>query len=50
MTDLRFARIRSDRPLLEQARIVSRDLAGAPGPLQDAVDVLFAETDPDALA
>jgi len=49
-TDLHFARIRLDRPLLEQARTVSRELAGVPGPLQDAVDVLFAETDPDALA
>jgi ATP-dependent DNA helicase RecG len=50
VTDLHFAHIRRDRSLLEQARIVSRDLAGVPGPLQDAVDVLFAETDPDALA
>ena len=49
-TDLHFAHIRSDRKLLERARIVSRELAVAPGPLQDAVDVLFAETDPDALA
>jgi ATP-dependent DNA helicase RecG len=50
VTDLHFAHIRRDRALLEQARTVSRDLAGVPGPLQDAVDVLFAETDPDALA
>ncbi len=50
VTDLHFAHIRRDRRLLEQARIVSRDLAGMPGPLQDAVDVLFAETDPQALA
>jgi ATP-dependent DNA helicase RecG len=49
-TDLHFARIRLDRPLLEQARTVSRELAGIAGPLQDAVDALFAETDPDALA
>jgi ATP-dependent DNA helicase RecG len=50
VTDLHFAHIRRDRQLLEQARIVSRELAGVPGPLQDAVDLLFAETDPDALA
>jgi ATP-dependent DNA helicase RecG len=49
-TDLHFAHIRRDRPLLEHARIVSRDLAGTPGPLQDAVDALFAETDPNTLA
>jgi len=49
-TDLHFAHIRRDRALLEQARTLSRNLAGLPGPLQDAVDALFAETDPDALA
>jgi ATP-dependent DNA helicase RecG len=49
-TDLHFAHIRHDRQLLEQARTVSRELAGEPGPLQDAVDALFAETDPDTLA
>jgi ATP-dependent DNA helicase RecG len=49
-TDLHFAHIRRDRTLLEQARIVARDLAGDAGPLQDAVDALFAETDPNALA
>jgi ATP-dependent DNA helicase RecG len=50
VTDLHFAHIRRDRQLLERARTVSLELAGVPGPLQDAVDVLFAETDPDTLA
>jgi ATP-dependent DNA helicase RecG len=49
-TDLHFAHIRNDRPLLERARTVARELDVQEGPLQDAVDALFAETDPDALA
>jgi ATP-dependent DNA helicase RecG len=49
-TDLHFAHIRNDRPLLERARTVARELDAYDGPLQDAVDALFAETDPDALA
>jgi ATP-dependent DNA helicase RecG len=50
LSDLRFAHIRLDRPLLERARAVSAELAGAPGPLEDAVDALFSGTDPDALS
>ena len=49
-TDLHFAHIRLDRPLLERARTVSRELAVLPDVLEDAVDALFAGTDPDALA
>jgi len=49
-TDLHFAHIRFDRQLLEQARIVARELPSEEGPLQDAVDELFGEADPDALA
>jgi ATP-dependent DNA helicase RecG len=49
-TDLHFAHIRNDRPLLERARTVAHELDLQDGPLQDAVDALFAETDPDALA
>jgi ATP-dependent DNA helicase RecG len=49
-TDLHFAHIRLDRPLLERARTVSRELAVLPEVLDDAVDALFAGTDPDALA
>ena len=50
LSDLRFARIRSDRPLLERARAAVGELASRAGPLQDEVDALFAGTDPDALA
>jgi ATP-dependent DNA helicase RecG len=49
-TDLHFAHIRLDRGLLERARTVSRELAALPVVLEDAVDALFAGTDPDALA
>jgi ATP-dependent DNA helicase RecG len=48
MSDLHFAHIRRDRPLLERARAVSATLAVEPGPLQDAVDELFAGADIDA--
>jgi ATP-dependent DNA helicase RecG len=50
LSDLRFAHIRLDRSLLERARAVSVELAGAPGPLEDAVDALFSGTDPDTLS
>src|SRR3954465_5010695 len=49
-TDLHFAHIRLDRPLLERARAVSRELAVLPEVLDDAGDALCAGTDPDALA
>jgi ATP-dependent DNA helicase RecG len=49
-SDLRFARIRHDRPLLEHARDVARRLPEPTGPLADAVDALFAEADPESLA
>jgi ATP-dependent DNA helicase RecG len=49
-TDLHFAHIRFDRKLLEQARLVARELPAEDGPFQDAVDELFRGTDPDALA
>ncbi|MDX6442104.1 MAG: ATP-dependent helicase RecG, partial [Gaiellaceae bacterium] len=47
-TDLHFAHIRHDRNLLERARAVSLELASSPGPLQDAVDALFAGADIEA--
>jgi len=50
LSDLRFARIRSDRGLLERARAIVGEVASVSGPLQDEVDALFAGTDPDALA
>ena len=48
LSDLRFAHLRRDRDLLEQARAAA-PLVG-PGPLHDAADSLFAEIDPEALA
>ncbi len=48
ISDLRFAHIRRDRRLLERARAFSAELAAAPGPLQDAVDALFAGADLEA--
>src|SRR3954451_9631400 len=45
LSDLHFAHIRRDRALLERAREVSRGLPVEPGPLQDAVDELFAGVD-----
>jgi ATP-dependent DNA helicase RecG len=49
-SDLRFARIRHDRPLLEHAREVARALGEPPAPLGDAVDELFGAADPESLA
>jgi ATP-dependent DNA helicase RecG len=49
LSDLRFAKLRDDRPLLERARTAAAELRDD-GPLADAVDALFAGTDPDALA
>ena len=45
MSDLRFANLRGDRPLLEEARKEAAGLVSASGPLQDAVDALFAGAD-----
>src|SRR5215470_840722 len=50
LSDLRFARLRADRDLLERARELARDLAGEDGPWQDETDRLLAATDPAALA
>jgi ATP-dependent DNA helicase RecG len=50
VSDLRFARLRLDRPLLERARAVAQTLGEPPGVLLDAVDELFGETDPEALS
>jgi len=48
LSDLRFAHLRRDRDLLEQARAAAPSVG--PGPLHDAADSLFAEIDPEALA
>ena len=45
MSDLRFANLRADRPLLEEARKAAAVLVTTSGPLQDAVDALFAGAD-----
>jgi ATP-dependent DNA helicase RecG len=50
LSDLRFARLRRDRPLLERAREAARGAGAEPGPLQDLADALFAEIEPEALA
>ena len=49
-SDLRFADLRGDRPLLERARAVAPGLVGLAGPLQDEVDELFAGADAASLA
>jgi ATP-dependent DNA helicase RecG len=48
LSDLRFAHVLRDRDLLERARAASREVG--PGPLQDAVDEVFAEVEPETLA
>ncbi|MEP6977925.1 MAG: ATP-dependent DNA helicase RecG [Thermoleophilia bacterium] len=50
LSDLKFAKLRSDRPLLERARAVARELGDVTGPLADEVDAMFAATDPSGLA
>jgi ATP-dependent DNA helicase RecG len=50
VSDLRFARLRLDRPLLERARAVAQELGDVPAPLATAVDELFAGVEPNALA
>jgi ATP-dependent DNA helicase RecG len=45
LTDFRFAKLRADRDLLEQAREVAERLVDYNGPLNDEVERLFAEHD-----
>jgi ATP-dependent DNA helicase RecG len=45
LTDFRFAKLRADRDLLEQAREVAEELVDYEGPLNDAVEKLFADYD-----
>jgi ATP-dependent DNA helicase RecG len=47
---LRFARLRADRALLEQARTLAAALAGSDGPWNDAADALLEGADPSLLA
>jgi ATP-dependent DNA helicase RecG len=45
LTDLHFAHLRKDRPLLERARALADELVDAHGPLHDEVERLFAGRD-----
>lgn len=45
LSDLKFAKLRADRPLLERARAAAQELGDATGPLADEVDRVFAGTD-----
>src|SRR5215208_1509764 len=44
-SDLKFTRLRADRPLLERAREAAKALVDVRGPLDDAVEARFAESD-----
>ncbi len=44
LSDLKFTRLRADRPLLERAREAARKLVDAHGPLDDEVEARFAES------
>jgi ATP-dependent DNA helicase RecG len=50
LSDLRFTRLRADRPLLEQARKEAERLLDYEGPLDDEVERVFAATDDVRLA
>jgi ATP-dependent DNA helicase RecG len=45
LTDLRFAHLRKDRPLLERARVLADELVDAAAPLSDEVERAFADRD-----
>jgi ATP-dependent DNA helicase RecG len=45
LTDFRFAKLRADRDLLERARELSEEMVDYEGPLNDDVDLLFADHD-----
>jgi ATP-dependent DNA helicase RecG len=45
LSDLRFTRLRADRPLLEAARREAEGLLGYEGPLNDEVERVFGEVD-----
>ena len=50
LTDLQFAQLRRDRPLLERARSLAADLVEDEGPLADEVAQRFAAVEREALA
>jgi ATP-dependent DNA helicase RecG len=43
LSDLRFTKLRADRPLLEKARAAAQELIDVEGPLDDAVSALFPD-------
>jgi ATP-dependent DNA helicase RecG len=45
LSDLKFTRLRADRPLLERAREAAKALVDVRGPLDEAVEARFAESD-----
>jgi len=45
LTDLKFAQLRKDRPLLERARSLADELVDVDGPLLDEVERVFADAD-----
>ncbi len=50
LSDLRFTRLRADRPLLVRARAAAGEFVDVAGPLQDEVDRAFGEVDSTRLA
>jgi ATP-dependent DNA helicase RecG len=50
LSDLRFTRLRADRPLLERAREIARELVDRRGPFDEEVERLFGAADGAALA
>ena len=48
LSDLKFTRLRADRPLLERARAVAEELVDDAGPLSDELDRRFAGARPGA--
>ncbi|HEY6068523.1 MAG TPA: ATP-dependent DNA helicase RecG [Gaiellaceae bacterium] len=50
LTDLRFAHLRRDRPLLERARSLAEELVDVSGPLADEVEGAFASEESAPLA
>ena len=50
LSDLRFTRLRQDRPLLERARRYAQSLLDEGGPLDDEVERVFGDEDHRGLA
>jgi ATP-dependent DNA helicase RecG len=45
LSDLRFTKLRADRPLLERARAAAQELVDEQGPLSDELERAFADVD-----